>query len=210
MDICVENICKHYGKQEVLKNVNAHFASGQIHGLIGRNGSGKTVLFRCIIGYTKPDTGEVRIGTKRVGIDMRYPDSLGLILDTPGFLPQFTGQFNLELLMSIRGRPEKSHIQKVMCRVGLPDTGRKPVGKYSMGMRQRLGIAQAIMEDPHLLILDEPFNGLDSQGVADIHSLLKLLRSQGKTILITSHYVQDIEALCDTVHEMQAGILQQI
>lgn len=205
--INIKNLSKWYGKQQVLRDVNVHFSSGQIHGLIGRNGSGKTVLFRCIAGYTKPDQGAVVIDGQQIGKDIPYPKSLGLILETPGFLPQFSGAFNLALLLSIRQKPDKKRIHQVLKTVGLEGAGSKAVGKYSMGMRQRLGIAQAIMEDPDLLILDEPFNGLDQQGVQDVHHLLRELRSKGKTILLTSHYAQDIESLCDTVHEMDAGVL---
>ena len=207
MEINIKNLSKWYGKQQVLCDVSVRFSSGQIHGLIGRNGSGKTVLFRCIAGYTKPDQGAVVIDGQQIGKDIPYPKSLGLILETPGFLPQLSGAFNLALLLSIRQMPDKKRIHQVLKTVGLEGAGSKAVGKYSMGMRQRLGIAQAIMEDPDLLILDEPFNGLDQQGVQDVHHLLRELRSNGKTILLTSHYAQDIEALCDTVHEMDAGVL---
>ncbi len=210
MDIRVENLNKSYGQQHVLQDINVHFAAGGIHGLIGRNGSGKTVLFRCIAGYTRPDSGTVYVGGERIGQDIAYPRSLGLILEAPGFLPQFSGAFNLQLLLSIRNRPSKALIANVMARVGLAGAENKAVGKYSMGMRQRLGIAQAIMEDPALLILDEPFNGLDQQGVADMHTLLKDLRAQGKTILLTSHYAQDIDTLCDTISRMEAGTLQKV
>ncbi len=210
MDIRVENLNKSYGQQHVLQDINVHFAAGGIHGLIGRNGSGKTVLFRCIAGYARPDSGTVYVGGERIGQDIAYPRSLGLILEAPGFLPQFSGAFNLQLLLSIRNRPNKALIADVMARVGLAGAENKAVGKYSMGMRQRLGIAQAIMEDPALLILDEPFNGLDQQGVADMHTLLKDLRAQGKTILLTSHYAQDIDTLCDTISRMEAGTLQKV
>ncbi|HHX21614.1 MAG TPA: ATP-binding cassette domain-containing protein, partial [Clostridiales bacterium] len=161
-------------------------------------------------GYARPDSGTVYVGGERIGQDIAYPRSLGLILEAPGFLPQFSGAFNLQLLLSIRNRPNKALIADVMARVGLAGAENKAVGKYSMGMRQRLGIAQAIMEDPALLILDEPFNGLDQQGVADMHTLLKDLRAQGKTILLTSHYAQDIDTLCDTISRMEAGTLQKV
>lgn len=210
MEIIIKGLNKWYGKQQVLCDVNTSFSSGRIHGLIGRNGSGKTVLFRCIAGYTKPESGVVVIGGQQIGKDISYPKSLGLILEAPGFLPQFSGAFNLELLLSIKQKPDKKLIHQVLKTVGLEEAGRKAVGKYSMGMRQRLGIAQAIMEDPDLLILDEPFNGLDQQGVQDVHHLLRELRSKGKTILLTSHYAQDIEALCDTISRMETGRLSII
>lgn len=210
MDIRVENLNKSYGQQHVLQDINVHFAAGGIHGLIGRNGSGKTVLFRCIAGYTRPDSGTVYVGGERIGQDIAYPRSLGLILEAPGFLPQFSGAFNLQLLLSIRNRPSKALIANVMARVGLAGAENKAVGKYSMGMRQRLGIAQALLNDPRLLILDEPTNGLDKQGVRDVHALLMGLKAQGKTILLASHNPLDITTLCDTVREMDGGVMTRL
>jgi ABC-2 type transport system ATP-binding protein len=210
MYIEVNHISKNYGDQKVLKDVTVSFEKGKIHGVVGRNGSGKTVLFKCICGYIKPDAGKVLLDGKQIGKVMDYPPSLGLILEAPGFLPNFSGLFNLQLLQGINNKVDVPYLRSVMQQVKLKNVGKKPVGKYSMGMRQRLGIAQAIMEDPELLILDEPFNGLDSQGVEDMRQLLLSLKEKGKTILITSHYTQDIEALCDTVHEMDAGVIKSI
>jgi ABC-2 type transport system ATP-binding protein len=210
MYIEVNHISKTYGDQKVIKDVTVSFEKGKIHGIVGRNGSGKTVLFKCICGYVKPETGEVLLDGKQIGKAMDYPPSLGLILEAPGFLPNFSGLFNLEMLQGINHKVDASYLRGVMQQVKLQNVGKKPVGKYSMGMRQRLGIAQAIMEDPELLILDEPFNGLDAQGVEDIRQLFLSLREKGKTILLTSHYTQDIEALCDTVHEMDSGVITSI
>lgn len=210
MYIEVNHISKDYGDQKVLKDVTVSFEKGKIHGIVGRNGSGKTVLFKCICGYVKPETGEVLLDRKQIGKAMDFPPSIGLILEAPGFLPNFSGLFNLEMLQGINHKVDASYLRDVMQQVKLQNVGNKPVGKYSMGMRQRLGIAQAIMEDPELLILDEPFNGLDTQGVEDMRQLFLSLKEKGKTILITSHYTQDIEALCDTVHEMDAGVIKSI
>ncbi len=210
MYIEVNHISKDYGDQKVLKDVTVSFEKGKIHGIVGRNGSGKTVLFKCICGYVKPETGEVLLDRKQIGKAMDFPPSIGLILEAPGFLPNFSGLFNLEMLQGINHKVDTSYLRDVMQQVKLQNVGNKPVGKYSMGMRQRLGIAQAIMEDPELLILDEPFNGLDTQGVEDMRQLFLSLKEKGKTILITSHYTQDIEALCDTVHEMDAGVIKSI
>jgi ABC-2 type transport system ATP-binding protein len=138
---------------------------------------------------------------------MDFPEDAGIIIETPGFLPNLTGKKNLELLASLRRRIEREAIRQAIIRVGLDPDMKKPVGKYSLGMRQRLGIAQAIMENPSLLILDEPFNGLDKVAVVQMRSLIRELREQGKTIILASHNQQDIEELCDTVCEMDAGIL---
>lgn len=180
-----------------------------IHGIIGANGSGKTVLMKCICGFLLPDSGRVLIDGRQVGKAFDFPPSLGLIIETPGFLPSRSGISNLKLLAAIRHRAKKEDLIRAMERVGLDPGLRKPVGKYSLGMRQRLGLAQAIMEDPKLLILDEPFNGLDQKGVAEIRSLLLQLKQEGKTILLSSHNQTDIDALCDTVLELDAGRIQQ-
>lgn len=208
MSIQCTNITKKYGSQTVLKDVTVSFEDGKIHGLVGRNGSGKTMLMKCICGYVRPDEGRVIVNEQQVGADIEFPPSMGLMLETPGFLPQFSGRFNLSMLYAIRNHPNPQIIRKAMETVGLDPDSRKHVGHYSLGMRQRLGIAQALMESPDLLILDEPFNGLDEIGVHDIRSLLIKLREEGKTIILSSHYAQDIDMLCDTVHEMTSGTIQ--
>lgn len=203
----VNGISKRYGRHLVLDAVSLRLEQGQIHGFVGRNGSGKTQLFKCICGYVRPETGEVRVKSQRIGKDLPYPQSLGLILEQPGFLPQYTGRSNLALLMGLSGRVDRTRIDRALQAVGLFEAARKRVRSYSLGMRQRLGIAQAIMEEPELLILDEPFNGLDENGVRDIRDLLLNLKSQGRTILLASHNPEDIAALCDTVHRLAAGKL---
>lgn len=208
MSIQCTNVTKKYGSQTVLKDVTVSFEDGKIHGLVGRNGSGKTMLMKCICGYVRPDEGRVIVNEQQVGADIEFPPSMGLMLETPGFLPQFSGRFNLSMLYVIRNHPNPQIIRKAMETVGLDPDSRKHVGHYSLGMRQRLGIAQALMESPDLLILDEPFNGLDEIGVHDIRSLLIKLREEGKTIILSSHYAQDIDMLCDTVHEMTSGTIQ--
>ena len=171
---------------------------------------GKTLLFKVICGYLKPDAGQVFIQGQRLGKVFNFPPSLGMILETPGFIMTLSARQNLELLWSLRGKPDKEAIARTLDLVGLCDVGRKKVGAFSLGMRQRLGIAQAIMERPELLILDEPFNGLDKQGVKDIRALLKEQRKHGATILLSSHIAGDIEDLCDTVHEMDAGVISPV
>ena len=209
MENCIEvqNVVKRFRDQVVLKNVSISFEKGKIHGIVGRNGSGKTVLFKCICGLMHPEEGVILVNGKRVGRDVDMPEDIGAIIEAPGFLPNYSGYKNLRFLANIRRKIGKEEILNVLKTVGLDPDSRKHVGKYSLGMRQRLGIAQAIMEDPEILILDEPMNGLDNAGVQDIRALLLELKAQGKTILLASHNHEDIAALCDTVHEMDGGVL---
>ena len=210
METCIEvqNVVKRFRDQVVLKYVSISFEKGQIHGIVGRNGSGKTVLFKCICGLMHPEEGVILVNGKRVGRDVDMPEDIGAIIEAPGFLPNYSGYKNLRFLANIRRKIGKEEIVNVLKTVGLDPESRKHVGKYSLGMRQRLGIAQAIMEDPEILILDEPMNGLDNAGVQDIRALLLELKAQGKTILLASHNHEDIAALCDTVHEMDGGVLE--
>ncbi len=208
--IQIKNVNKFFGEDQVLKNINHNFEAGKVHGIIGNNGSGKTVLFKCICGFMHPNSGEILVNGTVIGKGRDFPENTGIIIESPGFLPNLTGFRNLQILASLNGRIKKSDIVQVLELVGLSPTLKKPVSKYSLGMRQRLGIAQAIMENPQLLILDEPFNGLDKHGVAHIRKLLLELKKQGKTILLASHNMRDIEVLCDTVCEMDAGILREV
>lgn len=204
------DLCKTFGQDEVLKHVTRNFEAGKIHGVVGNNGSGKTVMFKCICGFLQPTGGRVFVQGKQIGKDVDFPEDLGLIIETPGFLPQLSGLRNLEILASLKKRIGLKEVAAVIRRVGLDPLSTKPVGKYSLGMRQRLGIAQAIMEDPSLLILDEPMNGLDKHGVAEMRALFQSLATDGRTILLASHNIQDIDALCDTVCEMDAGVMTMI
>jgi ABC-2 type transport system ATP-binding protein len=210
--IQVKDICKQFGKELVLKNVSVGFDKGKIHGIVGRNGCGKTVLLRIICGLYRATSGTVVVNGKRVGDEVEFPASTGILIENPGFVPYYSGQKNLRILadMSGHGRIKGEAIDRAIAQVGLPAHSRKSVAKYSLGMRQRLGIAQAIMEDPELLILDEPMNGLDNRGVADMRALFKELRAEGKTILLSSHDPFDIEELCDTVCEMDAGVISMV
>ena len=205
--IIIENLRKSFGEEEILHGICREFETGKIHGIVGNNGSGKTVMMKCICGFLRPDEGHVFVNGLEVGKDIDFPEDMGIIIETPGFLPGVTGMKNLKLLASLRGIADDRRIRQTIERVGLDSKLRKPVSKYSLGMRQWLGIAQAIMEDPSLLILDEPFYGLDKHGVAKIRSLIKELRAEGKTILLASHNQADIDELCDTVCEMDAGYM---
>ena len=208
--ISVRNVCKDFGQVRVLKSVSRDFEAGKIHGIVGNNGSGKTVLMKCICGFLLPTEGMVLVNGKRVGKDVDFPSDLGIIIETPGFLPNIAGVKNLEILASLNKKIGLADIADSIRRVGLDPQSKTPVGKYSLGMRQRLGIAQAIMENPSLLILDEPMNGLDKHGVAEMRKLIKGLKNEGKTILLASHNQGDIDELCDTVCEMDAGIMTMI
>lgn len=197
-------------KVEILKEINIEFEKGKIHGLIGRNGSGKTMLMKCICGFIKPTTGIIVVDGKTIGKDCDFPESIGIIIETPGFIPYYSGYKNLKLLADLKKKINKDQIKNAMQKVGLDPDLRLHVKKYSLGMRQRLGLAQAIMENPNLLILDEPMNGLDKDGVSDMRKYLIELKEQGKTVLIASHSAEDIELLCDTVHEMDKGIISKL
>ncbi|MBQ8180505.1 MAG: ATP-binding cassette domain-containing protein [Ruminococcus sp.] len=211
MDIIkVNNLFLNLGKTEILKNINVAFEEQKIHGLIGRNGSGKTMLMKCICGFVKSTSGEIIVSEKVIGKDVDFPKDTGIIIETPGFIPYYSGYKNLRLLAGLNNNIGKEEIFKTMKQVGLDPNLRRHVKKYSLGMRQRLGLAQAIMENPKILILDEPFNGLDKDGVADMRKYLLELKEQGKTILIASHSSEDIEILCDTVCEMDKGVLSKI
>ena len=208
--IDINNIDLTIGKTNILKNITVSFDEGKIHGLIGRNGSGKTMLMKCICGFIKPTGGEITVDGKRVGKDVDFPKNMGIIIETPGFIPYYSGYKNLKLLAGLNNKISKQEIKKSMEQVGLDPDLKRHVKKYSLGMRQRLGLAQAIMENPKILILDEPFNGLDKDGVADMRKYLLESKERGKTILIASHSSEDIEILCDTVCEMDKGVLTKI
>lgn len=208
--ITVENAVKKFKEATVLNNVSINFEQGKIHGIIGRNGSGKTVLFKSICGFMPLTSGKVTVNGKVIGKDIDVPKNVGVIIEAPGFLPNYSGFKNLKLLAMIHKKIDNKTIKNTMERVGLDPNSKKWVGKYSLGMRQRLGIAQAIMENPEILILDEPMNGLDNHGVEDMRTLLLGLKNEGKTILIASHSAEDIDILCDTVHEMDAGVIQKV
>lgn len=198
----VIDVYKSFGKEQVLKGVSFTIPEGTIYGVVGNNGSGKTVLMKCICGFMKCDRGRIFVDGRQVGKEVDFPDRLGVIIETPGFIPNLSGYKNLKILASLKGRIGKKEIRETMERVGLDPDMKKPVAKYSLGMRQRLGIAQAIMEDPGVLILDEPFNGLDRYGVVEIRTLLKELKADGKSILLASHNAQDIKELCDDVLDL--------
>lgn len=182
---------------------------GRIYGIVGDNGSGKTVLLKLICGFMKPDSGTVTVNGKVIGKDADFPENTGIIIEAPGFLPNYSGMKNLEYLASIRGKIGKEQIESAMKTVGLDPSSKLRVGKYSLGMKQRLGIAQAIMEDQQLLILDEPMNALDKDVVEEMRKLFLSFKASGKTMLIVSHNEGDISTLCDEVYEFDGARIKR-
>lgn len=204
----VSNVSKKYKDRMLVDNVSFSVEKGEILGIVGLNGSGKTVMLKCICGLMEYNSGTIKVNDKVIGKDREYPDNMGVIIETPGFLPYYSGYKNLEYLASLRNKISKQDIKDVLVKVGLGGEEKKLVAKYSLGMKQRLGIAQAIMEDPEFLILDEPMNGLDKDGIAEVRNLLLEMKAQGKTMIVTSHNEEDIKVLCDKVIEMDKGKIE--
>ena len=198
----VQHVSKSFGSEQVLEDVTLQLMRGKIHGIIGRNGSGKTVLMKCICGFLRPTAGKISVFGKNIGTDCDFAPKTGMLIETPGFLPHETGMSNLLWLAKLGNGARCEDVAALMRLVGLAPAAKKRVSQYSLGMRQRLGIAQAL--------LDAPMNGLDKNGVAEIRALLLDLRAQGKTILLASHFAQDIDALCDTVQEMAQGRIREV
>ena len=201
----IENLTKTFGTQTVISDISMTLVSGKIYGLVGRNGSGKTVLMKMILGFIKPTSGTIKVNGKQVGKEIDIPDDIGAIIETPGFLPEYSAFQNLKLMAMIRGKITSKRIRETIKLVGLDPDSKKHVGKYSLGMRQRLGIAQAIMEDPQILLLDEPLNGLDNEGVEEMRNVLLKQKDQGKLIIIASHSKEDIDILCDEIFRFDHG-----
>lgn len=197
--IQIEQVSKSFQERKVLKNISCELNWGQVYGIVGNNGSGKTVLMKCICGLLPYDEGSIRVNGKKIGKDVDFPEDMGMIIESPGFLPGMTGIKNLKILAAVNHRIQESQIRETMRVVGLDPNLKQPVGKYSLGMRQRLGIAQAIMEKPEILILDEPMNGLDKHGVKEIREVLLQMKEENRVILLSSHNPKDIDYLCDVV-----------
>ncbi len=201
----IKNVSKSFKSHKVLNDINISIEKGSVCGFVGLNGSGKTLLMKVIAGFLKPDRGTVLVQGKEVGKEVDFPEDIGVIIETPSFMPYISGYKNLYDLYSIKGIPDKEKIRQTMQLVGLDPDDKKFVFKYSLGMRQRLGIAQAIMEEQSLLILDEPMNGLDKKGVEEMRTLFLRLKEAGRTIVIASHNQADIDYLCDKVYELDNG-----
>lgn len=207
MKITITHLTKMIKKACVLKDVSMELESGKIYGFQGENGSGKTMLFRAISGLIHPTEGSVEIDGKILGRDISFPPDMGILLENPAFLSEYTGYDNLALLASIRNR--NADITKALTSVGLDPQDKRKFRKYSLGMKQRLGIACAIMEKPRLLLMDEPFNSLDPAGQSVIADLLLSLKEQGCLILLTSHDQSELERLSDEIYVVSGGIFRQ-
>ena len=203
--ISVENVELTIGKNAILRDINMEMCKGKIYGFVGRNGSGKTMLMKCICGFVRVTEGKITVNGKQVGEDVDFPDNIGIIIENPEFVPYYNGYKNLKLLADVKKKIGKKEIRDAMIMAGLDPDLKLHVGRYSLGMRQRLGIAQAIMEDPDILILDEPMNGLDNEGVEDVRKILLKLKQKGKTVIIASHNKEDINILCDKVWNLEHG-----
>lgn len=210
-DLVIETkqLTKIYGGQTAVSKVNLHVKKGRIYGLLGRNGAGKTTIMKMVLGLASITSGEVDVFGKNIkGREKRVYPRIGAIIETPGFYPNLTGTENLEIFAKLRGTAAPHAVKNALEIVGLPYKDKKLFSKYSLGMKQRLGIANAILHDPELLILDEPTNGLDPIGIAEVRDFIKRLSSeQGKTILISSHILSEIALLADDIGIIDCGVL---
>lgn len=203
--IDIECATKNIKGKNLIEDINMQIHKGSIIGIVGRNGSGKTVLLKCICGFMKLTSGRITVRERLIGGNTELALGIGILIENPGFLNNYSGYRNLKFLADLEHKINKKAIIEYMELVGLDPYNKKPVKYYSVGMKQRLAIAQAIMENQDILILDEPMNGLDNAGVKDMRNLFLKLKQEGKTILLTSHMKEDIDILCDEVYVMDAG-----
>lgn len=194
----------------ILNDINLNLEKGKCYGFIGRNGSGKSMLFKAICGLIKATEGKISVNSKVIGKDVDFPENVGSLIEYPGFLENLSGYKNLKYLAEIQNKISDDRIKEVIELVDLDYNDKRPVKKYSLGMKQRLGIAQAIMENPNIIILDEPMNGLDKSGVKIVRELISSLKTKENIILIASHNSDDIDILCDEVFEMDRGEIEKI
>ena len=205
MNLKVKNYSKKIKDKLVLEDINLNLKSGNVYGFFGRNGSGKTMLFRAITTLIYPTSGDVIIDGKSIITDDYDLRKIGLLLEEPGFYPHLTGFENLSMLYQINNKRDDKHINKMLKSVGLEEKSSKKYKEYSLGMKQKLRIAQAIMENQELIILDEPTNGLDETSIKIVHEIIKKLKKENKLILIASHNKDDLRLLCDKVFKIDAG-----
>ncbi|MGN0367636.1 MAG: ATP-binding cassette domain-containing protein [Wujia sp.] len=199
----LHNVTKRFRQDTVLDNVNLELYDDKIYGFVGRNGSGKSVLFKLICGYLRPDEGAVTVEDRQLGEKYDFPEHLGALIEMPGFMWHESGYRNLRYLAKIQKRITDEDVKSAIRMVGLDPDMKKHVGKYSLGMKQRLGIAQAVMEKPHILVLDEPMNALDESGIEQMRELIRSYKAPERIILLASHSKEDIELLCDEVYEVK-------
>lgn len=203
--VVVEHLTKTIQGHTVLNDINLNLTKGKIYGFRGKNGSGKTMLFRAISGLIRPTKGTITVNGKMIGKDISFPENLGLLIENPGFIPEYTGFKNLQILSYIQKKITIEQVENAMVLVGLNPKDKRKYKKYSLGMKQRLGIAQAIMENPDLIILDEPTNSLDGEGTVLINQLFVDLKKAGKTILIASHDRESLYQVSDEIFHIDAG-----
>lgn len=203
--IKIVNLQKKIKHAEVLTDINYSFEPGKIYGIFGKNGSGKTMLLRSLAGLIIPTSGEIFIDNKRLHQDISFPPSMGIIIENMELLPQFDAKTNLKIIAKIKNIASKQDIENAINRVGLAPHADKKIKKYSLGMKQRLNIAQAIFEKPDIILLDEPTNAIDDQGIELVNQLLLEEKQRGATIIIASHHKEDIEPLCDICLRMNQG-----
>lgn len=209
MELIAKNISKKIGKKEILKDINLQLKNGMVYGFVGRNGSGKTMLFRALSGLMTVTSGKILLDGKELHKDMRVLDNMGIVIENAGLYPELTGFENLKLLAKLNKKIDDRQIKSAISRVGLDPEDKRTFKKYSLGMKQRIVIAQAIMESPDILMLDEPTNALDEEGVALMRNIVKEEKERGAMILIASHNKEDIEILTDKVFLMSDGILRE-
>ncbi|AOT00494.1 multidrug ABC transporter ATP-binding protein [Exiguobacterium sp. Leaf187] len=208
--IKLEQVTKGYQGNPLFADVDLTIQKGDIVGITGPNGSGKSVLFKMICGFIHPDAGTITVRNEQLGPTRRFPENVGVIIDRPGYIAHKSGFENLKQLAAIRKVITDADIEQAMRTVGLQPGNRQKVKQYSLGMKQKLAIAQAIMEQQDILILDEAFNALDHDSVLRLRELLLSFKKEGKTIILTSHNQQDIDALCDSVYRINQGRLEQV
>lgn len=209
--ICFKNVSKSFNKNPVISSADFMIAKGEICGFIGRNGSGKTVVFKLMTGLLVPDTGKVIIDNENYSGKGSFFPSVGVMIETPGFIPHYSGLKNLKILNSMSHNPvPKAEICALMTRLGLDPKNRRPVRTYSLGMRQKLGIIQAVMNKPELLVLDEPMNSLDTESVNEIRKLFSELNEAGTTIVLASHISEDIETLCTRIFRIENAQITEL
>ncbi|GAA1710866.1 ABC transporter ATP-binding protein [Isoptericola hypogeus] len=208
--VSLRGVSKSFRGNQLLSGVDFDLEAGTIQAIQGPNGSGKSVLLKILCGFVRPDDGQVRIDPAYLSPRHTFPQEFGVIIDRPGYVAAATGYANLERLAEIRGVIGRNEIVGAMRKVGLDPDARQKVGNYSLGMKQRLALAQAFMEGQRVLVLDEPFNALDADGVEEVRDMLRIFRDEGRTILFTSHNQEDIDALADAVHRINRGTLEPV
>lgn len=205
MNLIAENVSKYIGKKKILDNINLELESGKVYGFVGRNGSGKTMLFRALSGLMKSDSGRIVYNNQELHKDIQILPDLGIVIENAGLYPEFSGYKNLKLLADLQHKIGDEQIIEAIRRVGLNPDDKRPVRKYSLGMKQRIIIAQAIMESPSVLMLDEPTNAIDENGVKELRNIIQEEKEKGALVLIASHNKEDIRILADSVVYMSEG-----